>query len=230
MSQANTRFWDKIAPGYAKQPIKDVASYEKTLERTRAYLGRNDEVLEIGCGTGTTALRLAPDVRRITASDVSPVMIEIAEGKARDERAANIDFFAGTVDDRRFDGRTFDAVLAFSLLHLVGDLPATLARVAALVKPGGHFVSKTVYLEGQGWYFKPMIRVMQAVGKAPFVAFLSRDGLEQAIRDAGFEIVETEDYPARPPRRFIVGAEGLSTTASLDPDQCRAGNTSIYIQ
>jgi ubiquinone/menaquinone biosynthesis C-methylase UbiE len=203
-SARNTRFWDKSAPRYAKQPVKDMASYETALDRTRAYLAGDDEVLEIGCGTGTTALKLAPNVRRITASDVSPVMIEIAEGKARDESASNADFFSGTVADTRLDGRTFDAVLAFNLLHLVDDLPATLARVAALVEPGGYFIAKTVCLDGQGWYFKPMIRLMQAVRKAPFVAFLTIDGLERAVRDAGFEIVESGDYPANPPSRFIV--------------------------
>ena len=36
------------------------------------------EVLEFGCGTGSTALTLAPNVRHIQATDVSPKMLEIA--------------------------------------------------------------------------------------------------------------------------------------------------------
>ena len=200
----SARFWDKIAPRYARTPVKDQASYETTLDLTRARLSPSDEVLEIGCGTGTTALKLADAAGHILATDISAQMIRIGEEKAREARITNVDFLAATVEDTRLDGRTFDAVLAFNLLHLVEDLDGTLRRVASLVKPGGHFVSKTVCLEGQGWYFKPMISVMQAFGKAPYVNFLTIDGLERAIEAAGFEILETGDYPAKPPSRFVV--------------------------
>jgi ubiquinone/menaquinone biosynthesis C-methylase UbiE len=65
------RFWDRRADGYSKRPIKDMESYEKTLDCTRKHLSASDEVLEVGCGTGTTALRLAPVVKQITATDIS---------------------------------------------------------------------------------------------------------------------------------------------------------------
>lgn len=200
----SARFWDKIARGYAKKPVSDVASYEKTLDLTRARLSSGDDVLEIGCGTGTTALKLADAARHILATDISPQMIRIGEGKARQAGIANVDFLAATVEDTRLDGRRFDAVLAFNLLHLVDDLDEALRRVASLVKSGGHFISKTVCLEGQGWYFKPMISVMQVFGKAPYVNFLTIDRLERAIESAGFEILETGDYPAKPPSRLVV--------------------------
>lgn len=58
------RFWDRIARKYASDPIKDTAGYERTLARTRELLTHTDTVLEIGCGTGTTALKLAPSVQR----------------------------------------------------------------------------------------------------------------------------------------------------------------------
>ena len=200
----SAHFWDKIAPGYAKKPVKDQASYETTLERTRARLSSNDAVLEIGCGTGTTALKLADACGYILATDISPQMIRIAEEKAREAQIANVDFLAATVEDTRLDGRSFDAVLAFNLLHLVENLDETLTRVASLVEPGGLLISKTVCLEGQGWYFKPMIWIMQTFGKAPYVSFLTIEELERAIEATGFEILETGDYPAKPPSRFIV--------------------------
>jgi ubiquinone/menaquinone biosynthesis C-methylase UbiE len=200
----SARFWDKIAPGYARKPVKDQASYGTTLDLTRARLSPGHDVLEIGCGTGTTALKLADAARHILATDISPQMIRIGEEKARESGIANVDFLAATVEDTRLDCRTFDAVLAFNLLHLVEDLDGTLRRVASLMKPGAHFISKTVCLAGQGWYFKPMISVMQAFGKAPCVNFLTIDGLERAIESAGFEILETGDYPAKPPSRFVV--------------------------
>jgi len=71
-------FWDGIAKHYAASPIKDIASYEFTLQRTRSYLRPQDKVLEIGAGTGSTALLLASSVAHITATDLSAEMIKLA--------------------------------------------------------------------------------------------------------------------------------------------------------
>jgi hypothetical protein len=51
---------------------------------------------------------------------------------------------------------------------------------------------------------RALVPLMQMAGKAPHVAFMSIEELEAAMRAAGFEIVETGNYPERPPRRFIV--------------------------
>ena len=58
--------------------IADPAGYQTTLRRVAALLSPDQSVLEIGCGTGTTALRVAPFTRRLLATDVSPAMVAIA--------------------------------------------------------------------------------------------------------------------------------------------------------
>ena len=78
------RFWNQIARKYANDPIADQAGYERTLQRVQALLSREHEVLEIGCGTGTTALRLAPATRRLVATDVAEQMIKHFVEKAQD--------------------------------------------------------------------------------------------------------------------------------------------------
>ena len=54
------------------------AGYERTL-RTGELLAKSDHVLELGCGTGSTALRLAADVASYLGTDFSPAMIAIAQ-------------------------------------------------------------------------------------------------------------------------------------------------------
>ena len=54
------RFWDRIADRYAAKPVPDQAVYERKLQITRTLLHPQAEVLELGCGTGSTALALAP--------------------------------------------------------------------------------------------------------------------------------------------------------------------------
>lgn len=212
--QDTAKFWDGIAEKYARSPINDMDAYNYTLERTRSHLGPRDRVLELGCGSGSTALLLAPDVAEITASDVSPGMIAVGKRKAEAESVRNIRFAAADVLDPALGEGPYDAVLAYNMLHLLPDLPKALERVSGLLKPGGLFISKTICrpVPGSGWTRERMfltlmmgvLPLMQIVGKAPFVRITRIAELEGMITGAGFEIIETGNHPAQPPRRFIV--------------------------
>lgn len=195
---SDARFWDRASRKYAASKIADPGGYERTLERTRVLLKPLDSVLELGCGTGTTALRLAGGVGSYLATDLSGEMIAIASGKLGAEPVASLAFRTATAEDLlREDGR-FDAVLGFNYLHLVRDLPSTLASIRALLKPGGLFVSKTPCLGDMN----PLIRLvllpaMRAVGKAPHVDPFGADELERQIAQAGFEVLARESHASR---------------------------------
>ncbi|MEZ5716883.1 MAG: class I SAM-dependent methyltransferase, partial [Paracoccaceae bacterium] len=115
----DAKFWDGVAEKYAKSPIGDMDAYEATLTRVRSYLRPTDAVLEIGCGTGTTALKLAPFAGRYLASDISTAMIGIGRDKAAAEGVRNLGF--ATAPAETPPEGSFDAVLSFNLLHLVDD-------------------------------------------------------------------------------------------------------------
>jgi len=66
----SAKFWYKIAERYSKQPIADEAAYQKKLQVTREYFRPDMEVLEFGCGTGSTAIFHAPYVKHIQAIDI----------------------------------------------------------------------------------------------------------------------------------------------------------------
>ncbi|KIC46920.1 hypothetical protein RA28_04110 [Ruegeria sp. ANG-S4] len=202
-------FWSKISRKYAANPIRDMDGYMSTLERTKSYLSPDDSVLEIGCGTGSTALLIAPEVAHITATDIAPGMIEIANEKLATEHAPNVTFKVAEVLEHSLDGAEYDAVLAHNLLHLVPDLDHALDHIFSLVRPGGVFISKTVCApERRGLKFalisKVAIPVMQVFGKAPFVEFISAAELEQKIGRAGFEIIETADQIGTLRSRYVV--------------------------
>src|SRR5262245_8975198 len=88
----DARFFDRIARKYAAAPISDMEGYERTIDRTRQLLRTSDTVLEVGCGTGTTALKLAPHVARMVATDLAANMIAIAREKAAAQGCANAEF------------------------------------------------------------------------------------------------------------------------------------------
>lgn len=201
--KTNPKFWDKLSVKYSKHPVGDPAAYEHTLARTGAYLKLDDHVLELGCGTGTSALKLSDQVRHITATDISQNMLDIATAKKLEQGTTNVDFAQRSVGDLPF-GETYDVVFASSLLHLLDDLPDSLNRILASIEPGGLFISKTVCLKGQNILYPIMVPLMRLLGKAPHVYFFTGDEIENAIRDAGFEILESDDHNTKPACRFVV--------------------------
>ena len=201
--QASVDFWDKTAEKYSRKPVSDVAAYQETLDRVRAYLKDSDRVLEIGCGTGSTAIQLAGDAKEIVARDLSGAMIDIARGKAEEAGIENLRFEKGTLFDPGLEMGSFDVVMGFHVLHLMEDLPAAIARIRALLKPDGLFISKTVCPGEIGWFVKPMIWMMQKFGMAPYVSCLKVVELEDAITGDFFQILETGFYPQKSSSRFI---------------------------
>ena len=123
------RFWDRIAVKYAADPIADMAGYEFTLRRVQDLLSADQDVLEIGCGTGTTALRLAPFTRRLLATDVSAGMVAIARDKLAAQPVPPLSFAVADAETPLAGQGEYDVVLAFNLLHLVTDLEIGRAHV-----------------------------------------------------------------------------------------------------
>ncbi|MEL7510257.1 MAG: class I SAM-dependent methyltransferase, partial [Cyanobacteria bacterium J06554_1] len=164
-----TKFWDNIAERYSKQPIADEASYQKKLQVTREYFRPDMEVLEFGCGTGSTAIVHAPYVKHIRAIDISSKMIEIAQGKADAENIDNITFEQLTLEDINIPENTLDAVLGLSILHLLENKEEAITKVYQMLKPGGIFVTSTTCLgDTMGW-FKLIAPIGKFLGLFPLV-------------------------------------------------------------
>ena len=109
-------------------------------ERLPAVFGGCAHILELGCGTGEDAVRLARAGHRVFATDVSAEMIAIARAKAAKAGVGDrIEFHVLPIEslhtlppELKFDG----AFSNFGALNCVADIPALARRLAARLAPG----------------------------------------------------------------------------------------------
>lgn len=202
MAQA-TKFWDNIAEKYAKQPIADEAAYEKKLAVTREYFRPDMEVLEIGCGTGSTAILHAPYVKHIRAVDFSGNMIAIAQSKAEAAQIQNVTFEQAAIEDLNSPDESLDVVLGLSILHLLRDMEGAIAKVYQMLKPGGFFITSTACIAETMSWFKLVAPIGRLLGFLPFVQVLSVQTLVDSLTQAGFEL-DHQWQPSKGKAVFIV--------------------------
>ncbi|MBT8080945.1 MAG: class I SAM-dependent methyltransferase [Gammaproteobacteria bacterium] len=196
-------FWNKRADKYSQRAISDEATYEKKLELTREHFRPDMDVVEIGCGTGSTAIAHAPCVRHILATDFSTRMVEIAREKARAAGIDNVTFEALPADGLDVPDASIDVVMAHNLLHLVEDKERVIADVHRMLKPGGVFVTSTACLGDMMPLFRLLIPVGRFLRLFPLVKVFSVAELKESLEKAGFEI-DHEWQPKKNAAAFII--------------------------
>jgi len=103
-------------------------------------------ILELGCGTGNDAARLAGEGYLVTAIDLSGEAI----GQAKAKFGSMARFMVADMTQRLpFPGRGFDAVMSNVAMHMFPDgvTRALFAEVGRLVRTGGLFVFHVNALE-----------------------------------------------------------------------------------
>ena len=160
---------------------------------TLARLQPGEQVLDVGCGTGTLAMEVARRVGReggVTGVDPGTQQIARARSKAA-RRNVPIDFQIGVIEQLPFPDQTFDVVLSTLMMHhLSAPLKRQgLAEIARVLKPGGRLV------------IADFTRKQERQGRAArfHAGGSSIQDLVAMVSDAGFELVETEEMP---PLRF----------------------------
>lgn len=199
----SARFWDRLADRYARKPVPDEAVYQEKLRLTRSQLRPDSEVLEIGCGSGSTALVHAPHVRHVLATDFSARMIEIARRKAVEAGVENVTFERVAIEAFDPPDDSYDAVLALNVLHLVRDLQGALDTLYRTLRPGGVFVSSTVCIGDSLAFFKVVGPIGRWLGLLPDLNVFTTREFEAGLAAAGFAI-EHRWLPGKSNGLFVV--------------------------
>ena len=114
-------------------PSEDVAVLR------RFGLGAASRVVDLGAGTGSFALAVAPYCRRVVAVDVSPAMVELLQSRLASAGMPNVDTALAGFLSYRPDGGPVDFVYTRNALHHLPDFwkAFALARIAEMLRPGG---------------------------------------------------------------------------------------------
>lgn len=196
-------FWDRNAEKYFASPISDEDVYEEKLRRTRSYFTPDSEVLEIGCGTGGTAISHAPFVKHVRAVDISENMLDIGRRQAAEAGVSNVTFEQGDFDAPESGDGPYDVVLALSILHLLRDRRIAMSKIRERLKPGGVFISSTACLGDRMWFMAPVLWLGRLFGRIPFVRIFTVRQMVKSVEESGF-VIEDEWLPEKAMAVFIV--------------------------
>ena len=125
-------FFDRLAPDWDAEMIRSDEIIAAILDKAEVSAGK--DVLDVATGTGVLiGDYLARGVASVTGIDISSNMARIAQGKYPQE---NVKILCGDVERTDFD-RLFDCVVVYNAFPHFPDPARLIARLAALLKPGG---------------------------------------------------------------------------------------------
>ena len=205
MSQSS-RFWDKVADKYAKKPVPDEAVYQQKLKISREYFRPDMDVLELGCGTGSTAIAHAPYVKSIRATDISPRMLEIAKSKVKAAQVQNVFFEQLEIKSMQLGEESVDAILGLSILHLLRNKEKAISEIFKALKPGGIFISSTGCVGDMMFLLKYLLPMGHFLRLIPFIDVFTADEFMHSLKSAGFKI-EHQWLPAKGQSIFVVASK-----------------------
>ena len=146
IKDVNTRYHDAAADEYdAKWGIDfgDVGQEQVRLKLVKA-LGKLDggsfgDALEIGSGTGYFSLNLVQlgVIQRLTATDISPGMLDRLARTAEALGVENVSTVATEAERLPFEDESFDLVFGHAVLHHIPDLDRAFAEFKRVLRPGG---------------------------------------------------------------------------------------------
>ena len=219
--------FDAIAREYDESlPAHVVEHYLR--KRTRYVVERcpRGEGLDVGCGTGLLAARLAAAGYAMTGLDPSGGMLEVLSARSPEVRAVT-----GTGTALPFADASFDLVLTVAVMHHIadaGDIGRTFGEMVRVVRPGGRVLVWDHNPRNPYWGLL-MARVPQDTGEERLIPEAEVVG---GLRAAGAEIVSSAQLgwvPDFVPRRALWAAAALERGLERTPLVRRLGASNVVL-
>lgn len=167
-------------------------------ETVRAFLGNAPcaDILDIGCGDGSLSLPLLTPRRRLTLLDRSATMLSIARSRVPLYLADRLTVINDDVRSAALARQQFDLIICVGVLAYIEDLPAFLAKVRSLLKPGGRLILEcSDATHPVRRLYRAYDRLRRLFGARDFDTIRhTRSDVLALVRDFGFELRGTFRY------------------------------------
>ena len=189
--------WNLVADGYAETTMQMLAQYAD--EAIAAVnLQRDALILDVACGPGSLAMKLADAVAHVHCIDFSEAMLDIFHQRIKGVGLTNISIQHGDAQSLPYADNLFDAVFSMFGLMFFPDRSKGFAEIHRTLKPGGKIAVTSWAPVEQSPAMQTMfgaLRVMKPELPEPQRAVATLENPEvfrQELLDAGFRDVKVQ--------------------------------------
>jgi len=200
MAVAVAETFDTVAADYDCHALRFFGNAAQRMVEQLALRG-DERVLDVACGTGQLAIRLAEAVPdgSVLGVDLSAGMLQQAHRRAAAQSVVNIDFQHADVDELSLEKNTFDAISSSFGLFFFPDIHASVRRLSSGLKANGRLIFSSFSSDA----FAPMSEMLVTELKkyaieAPTASWRRLDSEashRELLQSTGFTHLKTELHP-----------------------------------
>ena len=207
-SETAISWHDSIAPAFRDGYVRSrgfrdrLRAWGNLIER---YARPGDQVLDAGCGAGTLSFEAARIAAHVDGIDGAERMIDLARSGAIERGITNVTFEVALFETLSDRAGQYDLALCSSVLEYLPDLAIEIARLAALLRPGGRLIlslpnGRSHYrrFEALAWRLTGRPRYYRHVRHVP-----ASTEVREILRGLGLNVLETVYYADPPLPRFV---------------------------
>ena len=187
--------WNLVADGYAETTMHAFEHYAEAAIKARK-LKPGATVLDVACGPGTLALKLAHQAGKIHGIDFSSAMLAVFQKKIEQAGHKHIELHCGDAQTLPYANETFDAAFSLFGFMFFPDRCKGFAEIYRTLKPGGSIALTSWTPVDESPLMQIMfgaLRAMRPEMPQPQRAIATLENPEvfkQEMKDAGFRNVE----------------------------------------
>jgi len=152
--------------------------------------------LDVGCGAGHLAFRLAARVGQVVAVDPSAGMLATVAQQAAVRQLANLSTRTGSAESLPFDGESFDLVASRYSAHHWSHLERALGELHRVARGGGALLLIDS-LAPEGALADTHLQAIELLRDRSHVRNRSLSQWRLLLSVAGFELLEQRQWPIR---------------------------------